>query len=150
MTFEQSSRRRVRREHSPVAYLVAGSLIAIWGLGMLLDNLGLGEARHYVHRAWPAALVIVGITLLIHRDASRNRYGFWGTVFIVAGLWAYVLQRDWFHVRFWAVFAPVLLVLLGASFVYRALRADESDVDGPFRRRSSTTLPPESRLTTMS
>ena len=121
MAIENSPRRRLRRERSPIAYLVIGSLIAIYGLGLLFDNLGFGEVRYYVRHAWPAVLVIVGIMLLIRRDQNRNRYGFWGTVLICGGLWAYAAQRDWIHVNFWAVFGPTLLVLLGASFVYRAL-----------------------------
>lgn len=142
MEIESSPRGRVRRERSPVAYLIVGALLGIYGLGLLLDNLGFGDVRYYLHRAWPAVFVIVGIMLLIGRDASRNRYGFWGTAWIVAGLWIYASQRDWFHLSLWAVFGPALMVLLGASFVYRALVG--------FGPRVSTTLPLASRLTTMS
>ena len=113
--------RNRRRQRSPVACLVGGLVIAIWGIGLLLDNLGLGDVRQYVHRAWPAVLVIVGVTLLIHRDPSRNRYGFWGTVCLFAGSWVYASQQNWIHASFWASLGPILLVLLGASFVYRAL-----------------------------
>ena len=146
MAIENSLRRR--RERSPVAYLIGGALIALWGLGLLLDNLGFGDARYYIHRAWPAALVIIGIALLIHRDQNRDRYGFWGTVSILAGLWIYASQRDWIHVHFWAVAGPTLLVLLGASFVYRAL--DHSRFASSAGLRANTTLPAASRLTTMS
>jgi hypothetical protein len=121
MAIENPPGRRLRRERSPIAYLVIGSLIALYGLGLLFDNLGFGEVRYYVRHAWPAVLVIIGIALLIRRDQNRNRYGFWGTALIFGGLWAYAAQRDWIHVNFWAVFGPTLLVLLGASFVYRAL-----------------------------
>ena len=65
--------------------------------------------------------------LLIRRDQNRNRYGFWGTALIFGGLWAYAAQRDWVHVNFWAVFGPTLLVLLGASFVSRALYHPRQD-----------------------
>ncbi|HEU4625605.1 MAG TPA: LiaF domain-containing protein [Steroidobacteraceae bacterium] len=129
MAIENSPRRRLRRERSPIAYLIIGSLIAIYGLGLLFDNLGFGEVRYYVRHAWPAALVIIGITLLIRRDENCNRYGFWGTVLIFGGLWAYAAQRGWIHVNFWAVFGPTMLVLLGASFVYRALYRPRPDSD---------------------
>jgi hypothetical protein len=129
MAIENSPRRRFRRERSPLGYLVIGSLIAIYGLGLLFDNLGFGDIRYYMRHAWPAVLVIVGIILLIRRDLNRNRYGFWGTVCIFGGLWAYASQRDWIHVNFWAVFGPTLLVLLGASFVYRALYHSRPNAD---------------------
>ena len=84
--------RRERRERSPTGYLVMGSLIAIYGLGLLLDNLGLGDVRYYMRHAWPAVLVIVGIVLLIRRDANHNHFGFWGAVAIFGGLWAYAFN----------------------------------------------------------
>ena len=135
MTFENSfrrefpqvsGRRRERngnrnRQRSPVAYLIAGSLIALWGVGMLLDNLGLGDVRHYMHRVWPAVLVIVGITMLIYRDSNPDRYGFWGTVCLLAGAWVSVSQQGWIHVSLTALLGPALVTLVGASFVYRAL-----------------------------
>lgn len=140
--FERARRRdrkweRRNRPRSPVAYLVAGSLIAIWGVGLLLDNLGLSDLRHYMHRVWPAVLVIVGVTLLIHRDASRNRYGFWGTVCLLAGAWLYASQQAWIHASFWGLLGPALLVTLGASFVYRALNHKRVDADAHFDTSSS-------------
>jgi len=110
------------RAHSPVGRLIAGTLIAAWGLSLLLDNLGLGEMRQYMHRVWPAALVIVGVTMLIHRDSNPERYGFWGTVSLIAGTWMYLTQRDWFHTSLWSVIWPTLLVAFGVSFVYRGLQ----------------------------
>ena len=128
MTLENSLQRGFRHgrgrlrngQRSPVGRLIVGSVIAIWGCGLLLDNLGFGDMRLYVHRAWPALLVIVGITLLIHRDAS-NRHGFWGTAWILAGVWVYAAQHDWIHASL-ALLGPMLLVLLGASFIYRAFQ----------------------------
>lgn len=110
------------RQRSPVGRLIGGSLILIWGLALLLNNLGLGDVRQYVDRAWPAVFAIMGVTLLIHRDPSRNHYGFWGTVWMCAGVGAYVAQQGWIHLSFWALLGPLLFVLLGASLVYRALR----------------------------
>jgi LiaF transmembrane domain len=101
----------------------------IWGLALLLDNLGLGEVRQYAERAWPAVLVIIGIALLIHRDPTRNRYGLWGIVWMAAGVVAYVSQQGWTHASFWALLGPMLLVLLGVSFVYRAVRGARTDAD---------------------
>ena len=127
--YERDRQRERYRQHRPVARLIGGSLIVIWGLALLLDNLGLGEVRQYAERAWPAVLVIVGIALLIHRDPTRNRYGFWGTVWMIAGVVAYVSQQSWIHASFWALLGPMLVVLLGASFVYRAVRGARTDVD---------------------
>jgi len=110
------------RQRNPVARLIGGSLIAIWGFALLFDNLGLGVVRLYVDRVWPAVLVILGISLLIRRDPSRNHYAFWGTVWVFAGACAYISQQGWIQVSFWALVGPMLLVMLGGSFVYRAFR----------------------------
>ena len=153
MTFDDSfqrgferARRRDRkwernrnRQRSPVASLVVGSLIAVWGLGLLLDDLGLGDVRHYMHRVWPAVFVIVGIMLLIRRDADRNRYGFWGTVCLLGGAWLYASQQNWIHASFWGSVGSALLVMLGASFVYRAFDHRRVDTSTDF---DSGSLPP--------
>jgi cell wall-active antibiotic response 4TMS protein YvqF len=102
------------RVRNPVGRLITGLLIATWGLALLLDNLGLAEA----HRALPAVLVIIGVTLLIHRDPARNHYAFWGTAWMFAGIAVYAAQQAWIHVTLW----PVILVVFGASLVYRGLQ----------------------------
>jgi len=110
------------RARSPIGRLIAGVAIAGWGLSLLLDNLGFGELRYYMHRIWPAALVIFVDRMLIHRDSNPERYGFWGTVCLIAGTWMYLTQRDWFHLSLWSIVWPALLVAFGVSFVYRGLR----------------------------
>jgi tellurite resistance protein TehA-like permease len=110
------------RPRSPVGRLIAGIFIAGWGLSTLFDNLGFGELRQYMHRLWPAAFVIVGVTMLVNRDSNPARYGFWGTVFLMAGTWMYLDQRDWFHLSLWSVVWPLAIVVFGVSFVYRGLR----------------------------
>jgi hypothetical protein len=127
MAIENHPRRRFGRERTPIGYLVIGSLIALYGLGLLADNLGLGDIRYYMRHAWPAILVIAGIGMLIRREHSHKHLGFWGTVCIFGGLWAYAAQRDWINVNFWAVFGPTLLVLIGGFFVYRALQHPRPD-----------------------
>lgn len=119
--------RRIRRERNPLGSLIIGLAIAFYGLGMLADALGFGEVRYYLRHTWPAILVIAGIVMLIRRQQGRGHFGFWGSVCIFGGLWAYASQRDWIHVNFWAVFGPTMLVLLGASFVYRALNHPRPD-----------------------
>ena len=127
-------RERNRHARSSIGTLIGGAVLAIYGFGLLLDNIGFGDMRHYVHQAWPAVLVVVGITLLIHRDANRNRYGFWGTVCMFAGVWMYASQHDWIHFSFWSLVGPTALVLIGGSFVYRAIQRYDDDRQVVLRR----------------
>jgi predicted membrane protein len=98
--------------------LVIGGLIAAFGLTLLATNLGWTDMRSALRQFWPFALVILGVAnLFTERPGSQ----FWGIVMIVGGLWIYAAQRDWIHVSFWAVFGPTVLILLGATVVWRAV-----------------------------
>lgn len=119
--------RNLNRQNAPVGRLVIGLLIAIWGLGMLFTNLGLGDVREYLYRAFPAVLVIMGITLLIHRDPSRNDYTFWGTVWLLAGAVNYAAQQDWIRFTIGKLFVPVIIIVVGASFLYRGIKRSRAE-----------------------
>ncbi len=122
-----SSRRSRRRERSPAASVVFGILIVTFGLTLLANNLGWGDFHHFMRQFWPFALVAAGVALVLIRQNGRGQGGFWGSALIIGGLWAYADQRGWVHVNFWAVFGPALLVLLGASFVWRAFSHPRPD-----------------------
>lgn len=127
---DTDSPRRLRRRHrSPAGSAVMGVLIATFGLTLLADNLGWADARHFVRQFWPFILMAAGVALLLIRARARNGgHGrFWGVALVLGGLWAYADQRGWVHVNFWAVFGPTLLVLLGASFVWRAFNHPRPD-----------------------
>lgn len=126
----ESSRRRRRRERSPARSVVLGVLIATFGLSLLANNLGWADVHHFTRQFWPIALVLAGAALLLIRQPGQDQghSSFWGSALIIGGLWAYAAQRDWIHVSFWAVFGPTLLVLLGASFVWRAFNHPRPDV----------------------
>lgn len=106
------------RHRSVFHSFVIGGLIAAFGLSLLATNLGWADMRGVMRQFWPFALVIFGIASLF---SDRPGAPFWGLVLIVAGVWIYAGQRDWIQVPFWAVFGPTLLVLLGATVVWRAV-----------------------------
>jgi len=114
MTFESRARDR-RSPRSTAGAVIAGALIAIFGLTLLANNLGFGDLRNTLRHFWPFALVTLGVATLF-----QQRQQFWGLVMIVGGLWAYAAQRNWIEASFWAVFGPTLLVLLGGAVVWRA------------------------------
>jgi len=62
--------------------------------------------------------VVAGVGILLQR---RQGHGFWGVALILAGLWSFGDQQHWLRVNFWAVFVPTLIVLAGASLVWRAV-----------------------------
>ena len=121
MSFESRRGLRPRRPRSPAGSIVMGLLIGTFGLTLLANNLGWADVHQFLRQFWPFVLMAAGAALLFVRTQSQySGAGFWGFALILGGLWAFADQRGWIHVSFWAVFGPTLLVLLGASFVWRA------------------------------
>jgi hypothetical protein len=105
------------RPQAAVAIAVIGVLVVVSGLTLLADNLGLTQFHDVLRQLWPFALIIVGVVTLL---ARRHNQVFLGLALIFAGSWAYASQQHWLNVNFWAVFGPTLLILGGASIVWRA------------------------------
>jgi predicted membrane protein len=98
--------------------LVMGLLIIAIGTLFMLDNLGVLEARHYV-RYWPAALIVAGVLKLWQSRGGGGAFG--GILFIVAGIWLLLESFRVVTISFRDLW-PLLLVLFGASLVWRGLR----------------------------
>lgn len=130
MSFEPRRRFRERRERSPASSVVFGVLILTFGLTLLANNLGWADVHYFMRQFWPFVLMAAGVALLFARvQRPHSGSSFWGSALILGGLWAFADQRDWIHVSFWAVFGPTLLVLLGASFVWRAFNHPRPDAE---------------------
>lgn len=99
--------------------LVFGLLILIFGVVSLLDRLGVdtGAALRFIP---PVGLLVIGLTCLVQ---CRGRSGtFWGIVWIVSGTWWLLDVLGMTQVKLGTVFFPGLLLILGGSIVWRALR----------------------------
>jgi predicted membrane protein len=126
----EPNQRERPRSRSTYHSIVIGALIATFGLTLLANNLGWADMRSVMKQFWPFALVVLGVASLFN---DRPGSQFWGLVMIVAGVWIYAAQRDWITVSFWAVFGPTLLVLLGATVVWRAVNPSTKPNDGDQR-----------------
>jgi hypothetical protein len=101
--------------------LIVGITIAAAGILFTLDNLDILGARPFV-RYWPIALIAIGLVQFMQSEtpAARVRGTIWlafGTFLFgrALGLW-YFRPRD---------IGPLLLIALGGSLVWRALRPPE-------------------------
>src|SRR6476646_3059925 len=99
--------------------LVVGLFVLALGTLFLLDNLGLADARHAVRYLWPIGFMAMGVSVVLRRWGGRG----WprGLAWIVAGVWLLGDNLGLVTLRFWDLFWPLLLLALGASFVWRAL-----------------------------
>lgn len=115
MNLEPSGPERARPR--PLGVTVFGLLIVLVGLAWLAGNLGFDVGWLILRRLWPTVLVVLGLVLLLQRRSDRVVPGL---VLLVGGLWVWVSEEHLLSVSFWALLAPVLLVLVGASVVWRA------------------------------
>jgi len=106
-----------RRPH-PLGIIIVGLVVTTFGLSLLANNLGWTDARYFFQSAWPLLLAVAGAGILLQR---RQGHGFWGIALILGGLWSFAAQQHWLRVNFWSVFGPTLIVLVGASLVWRAV-----------------------------
>lgn len=97
-----------------------GLLVILLGVGFLLGNFGFLEFNmsYLVRTYWPVVLLVLGIVYLLGGRERGNYIS--GVIFIALGL--LFLGRNTeilvFDMRtFWQIFWPVLLILLGLSFM---------------------------------
>jgi hypothetical protein len=98
-----------------LAGALVGLLMILVGATWLAGNLGFEEAHEVLSQFWPLLLVVFGISVLVTRQN-----GVLGVALILGGLYAFARERNLLEVDFWAVFGPTMIVLIGASVIWRA------------------------------
>ena len=93
-----------------------GLLIIVVGVLFTLQNVGVLDAREYLHY-WPLGLIAIGGLKLWQR---RSGGAFAGLLFITAGAWLLLESLEIVTVSLWELW-PVLLVFFGASMVWRGV-----------------------------
>lgn len=119
--------RNVARRPQPLGVIIVGLVVITFGLSLLANNLGWTDAQYFFRSAWPLLLVAAGAGILLQR---RQNHSFWGSALILAGLWSFADQQHWLRVNFWAVFGPTLVVLIGASMIWRAVTRPRPEAAG--------------------
>jgi hypothetical protein len=103
----------------PFAGLVLGLLILLFGLTWLADALGFEQVHDALRDfwPWPAILVLIGFSLIIR----TNRRVVPGLILILLGAALWARNESLVNVPLPLVFGPALVVLVGASVLWRAL-----------------------------
>lgn len=95
--------------------LVLGFAVMAVGLLLTLDNLGVLEARHF-WRYWPVILIVGGIAKAF--EAMREGRRPVGAHLVLIGSFLLLANLGFINFRaFW----PILILLLGASMVWKAV-----------------------------
>ena len=102
--------------------LVVGLGVTVLGIVLLLDRLGIFDAGDAI-LLWPGILVLVGVVQLLQPQTPSSRS--WGLVWVLGGGWLLLNNLGWFTLDFWEALWPLVLVLGGATLVWRALRGPQ-------------------------
>jgi predicted membrane protein len=104
--------------------LVFGALVLLFGSLLLLDRMGMIDARDYL-QYWPAGLIAVGVVKLMQPGGRAGG-------FILAGLGTWLLLSNLGYVDFDArIIFPAILVLIGLRLVMGEAFRRSRRVDRP-------------------
>jgi predicted membrane protein len=108
--------------------LIVGVAIALFGVVLVLDRLNLAVASQ-VLRLWPAVIVAVGALVFV--QSRRVGGGVNGIVVMAIGGWLLLNSLGVVQVRFWEMFWPIILIVIGTTLVMQTLRRrDDSSSPG--------------------
>jgi predicted membrane protein len=105
--------------------LVVGLAIALLGTLLTMDRIGLLEAD-LVLRFWPLVLVAIG-GLLVARQRPGERVN--GMILLAIGVWLLISSIWGVRIRFWELFWPVVLILIGVNLARQAVRRQNTPRD---------------------
>ena len=90
-----------------------GIVLVLIGGGLLLDTFGVIEFSSTIGMWWPSLLMLVAVVQL----ASGNGSMFGSGILFLVGALLQANKLDWLPGGFWATFWPVILILVGISFI---------------------------------
>lgn len=107
-----------RPQSSLLSQVLLGLAVALFGIAMLLDRLGMPEMYSIVQMWWPTGVIINAAVRLITGSGST----FWSGLTIIVMI---VIQLKKLGVvdQFWGVFWPVILIILGLWIAFSRMRS---------------------------
>lgn len=88
-----------------------GILLITIGFGIFLDELNVIHFWRFFANWWPLIFVFIGISQLTSKETSKTS----GIIFIIIGL--FILSNRLFGFDLFSFILPVLLILIGMSFI---------------------------------
>ena len=101
--------------------LVVGIAIALFGIVLTLDRLGIADADRLL-RFWPLIFVGIGVLMYFQPDNPAGRRH--GTIWMGIGALLLVSTLGGARVRIWELFWPTILILVGTRLVMQAAQAN--------------------------
>ena len=111
---------RMSRPHSPFGGLVVGTILAGFGVLLLLDNLGIGIFDR-IWEWWPAILIVAGAARIATACSWGSRV--WGGALIFGGAIYLLNNLGIIHGNVWNFFWPVILIVIGLAMLARGFES---------------------------
>lgn len=108
--------RRMNRPHSPFGGVVVGTVLAGFGVLLLLDNLGIGVFDR-IWQWWPAILIAAGAARAVTAIGWGGRV--WGGALILGGGICLLNNLGYIRGNVWELFWPVILIAVGLGMLAR-------------------------------
>jgi predicted membrane protein len=103
---------------NPTPQFAVGACLVLFGVLLSLDRLQLVDAAQSL-RFWPIVLLVLGVWMVVdRRESSRSLPG---SILIVIGGLFLLNTLGVARVRFWELFWPFLIVLIGTRLIMQTL-----------------------------
>lgn len=119
-----------RTKESVISQILLGLAVALFGIAMLLDRLGMPEMYSVVQMWWPTGIVVYAAIRLLTGTGST----FWSGLTIII-MTVIQLKKLGVVYQFWGVFWPLILIIIGIWIMISRLRSRQpvkppSDIPG--------------------
>ena len=106
--------------------LVLGIAIALFGIVLTLDRLGIADADTLL-RFWPLMFVGIGVTMYFQHNNPSGRLH--GMIWMGVGAALLLSTVGGARIRIWELFWPAILVLVGTRLVMQATQVSRGSAD---------------------
>jgi hypothetical protein len=107
----------LQRESRPSSpRFVLGAFLLVMGVALILAQVGVLRVED-VTRFWPAALILLGLSMLQRRGGQRRVFG--AFILIVVGAWLLLKTLGLVRLDPWEFLGPLILVAIGARIMLR-------------------------------
>lgn len=101
--------------------IVLGGLFIFFGVGMLLQQLGLWEFHNIISTWWPLILIFAGAMQLSAKSSSKTS----GIILLLLGIYFQLKELDIIDVSLVKFFWPILIIAIGVSIIMPSGKARE-------------------------
>lgn len=126
--FQQHFEMKIGQNRGPGLGFWFGIAMVIIGGGLLLEAFGIVEFGSILHQWWPSLLMLVAVAQLA--TGSGSIVG--GGILFTIGALLQLSKLEYLPGGFWSAFWPIMIILIGLSFISSRMRQNRWKKKEPF------------------